>query len=163
MNINEILTRVLVKFAYIAARCMLVKWLLTNMLCGSGKIEILSSCTKLVCCLARSLNARSLRQQKWWIFRISKLDRRLWSTYKYVKKYASSCIKDRPSATRKVSVYRQVQNAGCRMQIRILQVKNFAGWNFGLYLYVTRTNVSFVDPSPNLVFRSKNGTFVPVT
>ena len=33
------------------------------MLCGSGKIEILSSCTKLVCCLVRSLNARSLRQQ----------------------------------------------------------------------------------------------------
>ena len=33
------------------------------MLCGSGKIEILSSCTKLVCCLARSVNARSLRQQ----------------------------------------------------------------------------------------------------
>ena len=33
------------------------------MLCGSGKIEILSSCTKLVCCLARSLNARLLRQQ----------------------------------------------------------------------------------------------------
>ena len=52
------------EFAYIAARCMLVKWLLTNMLCGLGKIEILSSCTKLVCCLARSLNARSLRQQK---------------------------------------------------------------------------------------------------
>ena len=51
------------EFAYIAARCMLVKSLLTNMLCGSGKIEILSSCTKLVCCLARSLNARSLRQQ----------------------------------------------------------------------------------------------------
>jgi hypothetical protein len=34
------------------------------MLCGSSKIEILSSCTILVCCLARSLiNARSLRQQ----------------------------------------------------------------------------------------------------
>ena len=31
-----------------------------------------------------------------------------------------------------------------------------------LYRYVTRTNVSFFDPSPNLVFRSKNGTFVRV-
>jgi hypothetical protein len=35
------------------------------MLCGSSKIEILSSSTILVCCLARSLNARSLRQQKY--------------------------------------------------------------------------------------------------
>ena len=33
------------------------------MLCGSSKIEILSSCTILVCCLARSLNARSPRKQ----------------------------------------------------------------------------------------------------
>ena len=49
------------KFAYVAAHCMLVKGLLTNMLCGSGKIEILSSCTKLVCCLARSL-----RQKLWY-------------------------------------------------------------------------------------------------
>ena len=30
---------------------------------GSGKIETISSCTKLVCCLARLLNARLLRQQ----------------------------------------------------------------------------------------------------
>ena len=44
-----------VQFAYIAARCMLVKSLLTNMLPGSRKIEILSNCTTLVCCLARSL------------------------------------------------------------------------------------------------------------
>ena len=35
--------------------------------------------------------------------------------------------------------------------------------NLGLYRYVTRTNVSFFDPSPNLVFRLKNGTFVRVT
>ena len=62
MNINKYL-KMLGEFAYTDARCMLVKRLLTNMLCGSGKIEILSSCTKLVCCLARSLNARSLRQQ----------------------------------------------------------------------------------------------------
>ena len=28
------------------------------------------------------------------------------------------------------------------------------------YRYAKRTNVSFFDPSSNLVFRSKNGTFV---
>ena len=30
------------------------------MLCGSGKTEILSSCTKLVCCLARSLRQQQV-------------------------------------------------------------------------------------------------------
>ena len=34
---------------------------------------------------------------------------------------------------------------------------------FRSYRYVTRTNVSFFDPSPNLVVRSKNGTFVRLT
>ena len=32
-----------------------------------------------------------------------------------------------------------------------------------IYRYVTRTNVPFFDPSPNLVVRSKNGIFVRVT
>ena len=35
--------------------------------------------------------------------------------------------------------------------------------SYRLYRYVTRTSVSFFDPSPNLVVRSKNGTFVRVT
>ena len=40
----------------------------------------------------------------------------------------------------------------------------FAGiMKIRLYRYVTGTNVPFFDPSPNLVVRSKNGTFVRVT
>ena len=64
MNINEISTRVLGEVR-LYSRALHVGKITFNqhMLCGSGKIEILSSCTKLVCCLARSLNARSLRQQ----------------------------------------------------------------------------------------------------
>ena len=34
---------------------------------------------------------------------------------------------------------------------------------FKLYRYLTRTNVSFIDPSPNLVVRGKKGTFLRVT
>ena len=56
MNINEMLKRVLVEARLFLNRALHVGKItlnLTNIV--SGKIEVLSSCTKLVCCLARSL------------------------------------------------------------------------------------------------------------